>query len=145
MHCIVRGVAKSQTRPSDFHFALFWASQVAQMVKCLQSGRPRFDPWVGVIPWRRKWHPTPVPLPGKSHGWRSLVCYSPWCHKGSDTRSDFTFLFDTILKKMRHKGTGTHHHGCTSVSLNLTYEIPQTRYPIRYIIYTCAQGAALIS
>ena len=27
---------------------------------------------------RRQWHPTPVLLPGKSHGWRSLVCYSPW-------------------------------------------------------------------
>ena len=45
---------------------------------CLQSGRPGFDPWVGKIPWRRKWHPTPVLLPGKSHGWRTLVGYSPW-------------------------------------------------------------------
>jgi len=34
--------------------------------------------WVGKIPWRRKWQPTPVFLPGKSHGWRSLVGYSPW-------------------------------------------------------------------
>ena len=39
---------------------------------------------VGKIPWRRKWHPTPVLLPGKSHGWRSLVGYSPWGHKQSD-------------------------------------------------------------
>ena len=30
--------------------------------------------------WRRQWHPTPVLLPGKSHGWRSLVGCSPWCH-----------------------------------------------------------------
>ena len=35
--------------------------------------------------WRRKWQPTPVLLPGKSHGWRSLVGYSPWGHKESDT------------------------------------------------------------
>ena len=28
--------------------------------------------------WRRQWHPTPVLLPGKSHGWRSLVGCSPW-------------------------------------------------------------------
>ena len=35
--------------------------------------------------WRRKWHPTPVFLPGKSHGQRSLVGYSPWGHKESDT------------------------------------------------------------
>ena len=45
---------------------------------CLQCGRPGFDPWVGKIPWRRKWQPTPVFLPGKFHGWRSLVGYSPW-------------------------------------------------------------------
>ena len=46
--------------------------------------RPGFDPWVGKIPWRRKWQPTPVFLPGESHGWRSLVDYSPWGHKESD-------------------------------------------------------------
>ena len=34
--------------------------------------------------WRRQWHPTPVLFPGKSHGWRSLVGYSPWGHKESD-------------------------------------------------------------
>ena len=45
---------------------------------CLQRGRPGFDPWVGKIPWRRKWQPTPVLLPGKFRGWRSLVGFSPW-------------------------------------------------------------------
>ena len=35
--------------------------------------------------WRRKWQSTPVILPGKSHGWRSMVGYSPWGHKESDT------------------------------------------------------------
>ena len=45
---------------------------------CLQCGRPGFDPWLGKIPWRRKWRPTPVLLPGKFHGQRSLVGYSPW-------------------------------------------------------------------
>ena len=43
------------------------------------------DPWVRkIIPWRREWHPTPVFLPGESHGQRSLVGYSPQCHKESD-------------------------------------------------------------
>ena len=46
--------------------------------------RHRFDPWVGKIPWRRKWQPTPVFLPGESHGQRSLVGYSPWGHRESD-------------------------------------------------------------
>ena len=35
--------------------------------------------------WRRQWHPTPVLLPGKSHGWRGLVGCSPWGRKESDT------------------------------------------------------------
>ena len=44
-----------------------------------------FDPWVGKIPWRRAWQPTPVFLPGESHGQRSLAGHSPWGHKESDT------------------------------------------------------------
>ena len=47
--------------------------------------RHRFDPWIEKIPWRRKWQPTPVFLPGKSHGQRRLVGYSPWGCKESDT------------------------------------------------------------
>ena len=43
------------------------------------------SPWVGKIPWRRKWQPTPIFLPGKSHGQRSLVGYSPRGSKESDT------------------------------------------------------------
>ena len=46
--------------------------------------RHRLNPWVGEIPWRRKWQPTPVFLPGESHGQRRLVGYSPWGHKESD-------------------------------------------------------------
>jgi hypothetical protein len=60
------------------------------------AGDPRFDPWVGKILWRRKWQPTPVFLPGKSHGGRSLVGYSPRGRKASDTTerlSDFAFTF----------------------------------------------------
>ena len=44
-----------------------------------------FSPWVGKISWRRKWQPTPVFLPGKFHGRRSLVGYSPWGRKESKT------------------------------------------------------------
>ena len=62
---------------------------------CLQCGRSRFNPWDGKISWKRKWQPTPVFLPGKSHGQRSMVDYSPWCHKESDTteRLHFQFFF----------------------------------------------------
>ena len=51
---------------------------------CLQCGRPGFDPWVGKIPWRREWLPTPVFWPAESHGQRRLAGYSPWGHKESD-------------------------------------------------------------
>jgi len=43
-----------------------------------QCRRPGFDPYIGKIPWRRKWQPTLVFLPRKSHGQRSLAHYSPW-------------------------------------------------------------------
>ena len=58
---------------------------------CLQGGRPGFTPWVGKISWRRKWQPTPVFLPGKSHGQRNLVGYSLWGHKESDTTERLHF------------------------------------------------------
>ena len=50
----------------------------------LQCRRPGFDPWVGKIPWRRDWQPTPVFLPGEFHGQRSLVISSPWGRKELD-------------------------------------------------------------
>ena len=77
------------------------ASVVAQTVKRLPAMRETwFDSWVGKIPWRRKWQSTPALLPGKSHGRRSLISYSPWGCKESDTTEQlhFTSLLDiTIL------------------------------------------------
>ena len=63
----------------------------------LQCRRPGFDPWVGKTSWRRKWKPTPVLLPGKPHGWRSLVGYSPWGHRQSDTAEWLHFHFHCML------------------------------------------------
>ena len=47
--------------------------------------RHGFNPSLGRFLWRRAWQPTPVFLPGESHGQRSLVAYSSWGHKGSGT------------------------------------------------------------
>ena len=62
------------------------------MVKNLpaESGDRRhgFDPWVRKIPWRRKCEPTPVFLPGKTHGQRSLVGYRPLGRTESDMPED---------------------------------------------------------
>ena len=75
------------------HLLYVWASLVAQRLKRL----PGFDPWLGRIPWRRKWQPTPVFLPGESHGRRSRVGYSPQGRKELDTTErlhfHFTFLY----------------------------------------------------
>ena len=54
------------------------------------AGDPVSIPGSGRFPWRRKWLPTPVFLPGEFHGQRSLVGYSPWGHKGSDTTERLT-------------------------------------------------------
>ena len=67
-----------------------WASQVAPVVKNppANAGNTRDAgsiPGSGLIPWSMKWQPTPVFLPGESHGQRSLVGYSPWFRKELDT------------------------------------------------------------
>ena len=67
---------------------IYWTSLVAQTVKssAYNMGDPGSIPVLNQkIPWRRQWQPTPVLLPGKSHGRRSLLGYSPWHHKESDT------------------------------------------------------------
>ena len=53
-----------------------------QFRRCKRHG---FNPWVGPIPWRRKWQHILVVLPGESHGQRSLGGYSPQGHKESHT------------------------------------------------------------
>ena len=51
--------------------------------QCRRHKNCGFDPWVGKIPQRRKWKPTPVFLPGESHGQRRLAGYRPWDHRES--------------------------------------------------------------
>ena len=75
----------STASPGGLPWRLRWSSV------CLQCGRAGFDSWVGKILWRRKWQPTPVLLPGKSHGWRNLVGYSPQGRKESSTTEGLHF------------------------------------------------------
>ena len=65
----------------DYPHLYSWASLVAQMVNNLPA---LCETWVVKIPWRSTWQPTPVFLPGESHGQRSLANYSPWGHKELD-------------------------------------------------------------
>ena len=65
------------------------------MTLCLSIKDVRMNVFVVVqsCPRRRQWHPTPVLLPGKSHGWRSLVGCSPWGCEESDTTEQLHFHF----------------------------------------------------
>ena len=94
--------------------SLLWASLVAQRVKiCQQCRRPRLDPCVSKIPWRREWLPTPVFLPGELHGQRNLEGYSPWggkesaffmvqlLHQYVTTGKAITLTIQTFVSKLR--------------------------------------------
>ena len=87
-----------------FKLLVLRASLGAQMVKiCLQCRRPSFDPWVGKIPWRREWLPTPLRLPGEFHRQRSLVGLNPWCRR---VRHDWaTNTFMSLFTFSAHKNS----------------------------------------
>ena len=98
------------------------------------------DPWAGKIPWRREWLPTPVFLPGKFHGQRSLVNYSPRGHKESGTteRRHFTSLHFKMVKNLpamqdtRVQFLGqekTLEKGMVTHSSILAWRIPGTEEP----------------
>ena len=95
--------------------------------------RSGFDPWVGKITWRRPWQPTPVFLPGESHGQRSLAGYSPRGCKESDTTEQLSTqltcheiqhipvvfnMLAMVCKHNRHSVPEHFHHskrkGCTT-------------------------------
>ena len=74
-----------------------WLSGRESTCQSRKCRSPGFDPSAAKIPWRRKWQPTPVFLPGKSHGQRSPVSYSPWGCKKSD-------MTERLSTAHRHKG-----------------------------------------
>ena len=70
--------------------------------QCGRCKRDWFESWVGKIPWRRKWQPTPVFLPEKFQGQRSLVGYSPWGHKESMHEwHTITEIYSSYLQRLR--------------------------------------------
>ena len=79
------------------------ASGKESACQCTGFKRCRFSPWVGKIPWRRKWQPTPVFLSGESHGQRSLESYSPWGHRESDTTDVTSHTYYDCIPRMSKK------------------------------------------
>ena len=56
----------------------WWLTDKESTCQCRRCRKCGLNPWVGKIPWRRQWQSTPVFLPGKSHGQKSLESYSLW-------------------------------------------------------------------
>ena len=77
-------------------------------------------PWIRKIPWRRKWQPSPVFLPGKFHGQRSLVGYSPWGCK----ESDMTKWLSTRLNEVIRVGPSSNKAGVLRRKERNTREFP---------------------
>ena len=65
-----------------------WCSGKESTCQCRRRKRCGLNPCIRKMPWRRKWQPIPVFLPGESHGQRNLAGYSPWGRKESDTTED---------------------------------------------------------
>ena len=81
--------------PDDWCSCVHWPSAYLPVPTICPSLSPVLKNWLVCIIdlWRRQWHPTPVLLPGKSHGQRSLVGFSPWGRKESDTTERLLFYF----------------------------------------------------
>ena len=77
-----------------------WFSGKEPACQCRRHKRCGFNPWVRKIPWSRRWQPTPVSLPGESHGQRSLAGYSPRDRKELDRTE--------LLNTDTHTHTHTH-------------------------------------
>ena len=88
-----------ENKPPFFKCVRDMVAQTAKRLPAVQE--TGFDPWVGKIPWRRKWQPTPGLLPGKFHGLRSQVGYSPWGRKESDTTERLHFHFLSAFFKVQ--------------------------------------------
>ena len=95
----VQGTLKSLLQHHSSKASILWQSAfltslLAQTVKHLSTiWETRVRSLGRGVPWRRKWQSTPVLLPGKSHEQRSLVGYSPWGRKESDTTERFSLHF----------------------------------------------------
>ena len=68
----------------NIHLHPRWQSGKDPACQCRSHKTCGFDPWIGKIPWRRKWQSIPVFMCGKPHGWRILAGYSPWGCKELD-------------------------------------------------------------
>ena len=100
---VIHGCKMSLIGPSNYYSGETGIQSHTKGFPCNSDGKesacnvggPMVHPWVGKIPWKRAWLPTPVFLPGKYHGQRSLAGYSPWDHKELDMTERLSLGFST--------------------------------------------------
>ena len=93
-----------------------WHSGEESACQCRRRRRCKFSPWIGKIPWSRKWQPTPIFLLWESHGQRNLAVYSPWGRKDSDMTE--------WLSAHSHTHTHTHTPVVKSILPLCTHSFP---------------------
>ena len=105
---------------------------------CLQCRRPGFNSWVRKVLWRRKWQSTPALLPGKFHGRRSLIGYSPWGHResvGHEWETSFSLSEDPApLPHCKLKCLCSTHREvicpCPSVNKDINMPLPNAAHSL---------------
>ena len=105
--CLILGLRRSLGGGAGYPLQYSWVSLVAQMVKnSLAMRETWFNPWVGKIPWRRAWQPTPVFLPGES----------PWTEEPDRPQSVGSKESDTTerLSAYKHLTEDVYHTVSTS-------------------------------
>ena len=88
---------------------------------CLECRRPGFNPWVGKIPWRRAWKPTPVVFPGESPGQMSLASSRRWWRTGKPG-----MLQSMEMQRVRHDGATKH---TTAIRAQKLYPLTTRTFP----------------
>ena len=111
---------------------------------CPQCKRCRFDPWVGKIPWRRRWQPTPVSLPGKSHGQRNRAGYTQFMGSqrvGYDWMTNYSYEMETVsslrmIRRMCFLQKGTKREVLLEINQrvtpSLTSKMPTLKYSFHW-------------
>ena len=135
--CIELGLVIYFTCGNNIH-VIYKEPLVAQTVKSLPAvWETRVQSLCQEIPWRRKWQPTPVFLPGESHGQRNLAGYSPWGRKESDTTERLHFHFSLSIYIFQ----------CYSLKSSHPYLLPQSPNvcSLYLCLFCCLAGRVVVT
>ena len=131
-HTIVRRAENTFNQ----HLCVQRASQVAQWGRSppMQEtqGMRQFDPWVRKIPWTRRWQPTPVFLPGESHGQRSLAGYHPKGRKELDTTEPLSMEGCICVQRLYSLKLWGWFYLC--FCLNFSFSLIEPRFPYQLLL-----------